>query len=36
LGEYEKYTLGQLEDLGYDGAILPDDEYKYDGFVFNT
>lgn len=33
--EYEKYTLGQLEDLGYDGAILPDNENNYDGFVFN-
>jgi hypothetical protein len=34
--EYEKYTLGQLENLGYDGAILPDNDNKYDGFVFNT
>ena len=34
--EYEKYTLGQLEDLGYDGVILPDNENKYDGFVFNA
>jgi hypothetical protein len=34
--EYEKYTLGQLEDLGYDGAILPDGEDRYDGFVFNS
>jgi len=34
--EYEKYTLGQLENMGYDGVILRDDEYNYDGFVFNT
>lgn len=34
--EYEKYTLGQLENMGYDGCILPDDENKFDGFVFNT
>jgi len=34
--EYEKYSLGQLEDLGYDGAILPDNKDKYDGFVFNV
>ena len=33
--EYEKYTLGQLEDLKYDGAILPNDN-GFDGFVFNT
>ena len=34
--EYEKYTLGQLENLGYDGVILPDSKDKYDGFVFNV
>lgn len=34
--EYEKYTLGQLEDLGYDGAILPNSDGNYDGFVFHT
>ena len=33
--EYEKYTLGQLQNLGYDGVILPDDDEKFDGFVFN-
>ena len=32
--EYEKYTLGQLKDLGYDGCILPDND-RFDGFVFN-
>jgi len=34
--EYDKYGLGQLEDMGYDGAILPDDENNYVGFVFNS
>lgn len=34
--EYEKYTLGQLESLGYDGAILPDGNGNYDGFVFHS
>lgn len=34
--QYEKYTLGQLENMGYDGVILPDDDSgDYDGFVFN-
>lgn len=33
--EYEKYGLGQLESMGYDGAILPDPDGKFDGFVFN-
>jgi hypothetical protein len=33
--EYEKYTLGQLESLGYDGVILPQDD-KTDYFVFST
>jgi hypothetical protein len=34
--EYEKYTLGQLEDLGYDGVILSDGKGNYDGFVFHS
>ncbi len=34
--EYEKYTLGQLQNLGYDGCILPHDENTFDGFVFNS
>jgi hypothetical protein len=34
--EYEKYGLGQLEDLGYDGVILPNDNGNYVGFVFHT
>lgn len=33
--EYEKYGLGQLKGMGYDGAILPDPDGKFDGFVFN-
>jgi hypothetical protein len=33
--EYEKYGLGQLEDMGYDGVILPNDEDNYVGFVFD-
>lgn len=32
--EYDKYALYQLESMGYDGAILPDNE-GYDCFVFN-
>ena len=33
--EYEKYTLGQLMDMGYDGVILPDgDVTNY--FVFSN
>jgi hypothetical protein len=34
--EYEKYTLGQLDGLKYDGVILPSKDGKFDGFVFNT
>lgn len=32
--EYEKYGLGQLESMGYDGAILPDPDGTFTGFVF--
>lgn len=34
--EYDKYGLGQLEDMGYDGVILPinDDENYY--IIFNN
>lgn len=32
--EYGKYGLGQLHDLGYDGAILPDPDGSFTGFVF--
>jgi hypothetical protein len=32
--EYEKYMLDQLKSMGYDGAILPN-ENGFDGFVFN-
>jgi hypothetical protein len=32
--EYEKYGLGQLEDMGYDGVILPQGD-KTDYFVFS-
>lgn len=34
--EYDKYTLGQLVNMKYDGVILPDNDGNYDGFVFNT
>lgn len=34
--EYEKYSLEELQNLGYDGAILYDDDSNYDGFVFNS
>jgi len=32
--EYEKYGLGQLHSMGYDGAILPDPDGTFTGFVF--
>lgn len=32
--EYDKYALYQLESMGYDGVILPDDS-GYDCFVFS-
>ena len=32
--EYQKYGLGQLKGLGYDGAILTDPDGNFDGFVF--
>lgn len=34
--EYEKYGLGQLQSLGYDGAILPDPDGSFTGFVFKS
>jgi hypothetical protein len=33
--EYEKYGLGQLESMGYDGVILPQGD-KTDYFVFSN
>ena len=33
--EYEKYGLQQLEDMGYDGVILPQND-KTDYFVFSN
>lgn len=33
--EYEKYGLGQLRGMGYDGVILPQGD-KNDFIVFNT
>lgn len=33
--EYEKYGLGQLENMGYDGCILKDNNDTFSGFVFN-
>lgn len=32
--EYEKYGLGQLKSMGYDGAILRNKDGSFDGFVF--
>lgn len=32
--EYEKYMLDQIEQMGYDGVILPS-SFGFDGFVFN-
>jgi hypothetical protein len=32
--EYEQYGLGQLHSMGYDGAILPDPDGTFTGFVF--
>ena len=32
--EYDKYMLGQLKNMGYDGVILPDGD-GFDGFVFH-
>jgi len=34
--DYDKYSLTELRELGFDGAILPNDDGTYDGFVFNT
>lgn len=34
--EYEKYGLAELEQLGYDGVILKDDDGTFDGFVFKN
>ena len=31
--EYEKYSLDELQSMGYDGVILPN-KNGYDGFVF--
>jgi hypothetical protein len=33
--EYDKYLLMQLKQMGYDGAILPDEDGHFDGFVFD-
>lgn len=34
--EYEKMGLWELENAGYDGAILPDPDDTFDGFVFKN
>jgi hypothetical protein len=34
--EYEKYGIGQLKDLGYDGVVLSDGDGYSDYIVFNT
>jgi len=33
--EYEKYSIGELEDMGYDGVILSQDDYN-NFIVFST
>jgi len=33
--EYDKYSLYELQSMGYDGAILPDSDGSITGFVFN-
>lgn len=33
--EYQKYLLGQLKGLGYDGVILPEKNNHFDCFVFD-
>lgn len=33
--EYDKYLLGQLKSMGYDGAILPHSNGQFDCFVFS-
>ena len=34
--EYDKYGLGQLQDMGYDGVILPEKDGSFVGFVFKN
>lgn len=34
--EYEKYGLGQLKSMGYDGVILKDKDGSFTGFVFDN
>ena len=33
--EYKKYGLGQLQEMGYDGCILKNNDGTFNGFVFN-
>lgn len=33
--EYNKYGLGQLEEMGFDGCILKSKDGTFNGFVFN-
>jgi hypothetical protein len=33
--EYEKYGLGELKNMGYDGVILPDPDGSFTGFAFD-
>jgi hypothetical protein len=33
--EYSRFTLGELKARGYDGAILPDPDGSFTGFVFD-
>ena len=34
--QYEKYGESELFQMGYDGVILPDNETRFCGFVFNS
>lgn len=33
--EYDKYGLAELKSMGYDGAILKNEDGSFDGFVFS-
>jgi hypothetical protein len=34
--EYDKYSIGELEGLGYDGVILKNKDGSFDGFILNN
>jgi hypothetical protein len=33
--EYDNYSIGELEGLGYDGVILKNKDGSFDGFILN-